>query len=434
MKKKFALIISILLSLILTGCEAFVELPAPTTTREKVSLKVTTTWAGKNMSSQQYQAFVKAFTTTTGIEIIDNSETADERFKQRVQTDFRVGSEPDVMFYFTGEDAESMIKAGKLVSVEEIREDYPEYADNISEDAMIPSEVDGRCYSVPAYGYWEALYVNTKVCKEAGIAIPDERTTWSEFMAMCEKVKEAGYIPIAASIASEPHYLFEYFVYNNSTEGTQAEIPEVKGDEAYIAWEKGVEQIKALYERGFFSKDSLYSDDDVSFRRFLNNEAAFCINGSWMIATILKENASKYSDYTVTYVPGSAARKSTDIIGGFSSGWYISRKAWADPDKRDAAVEFVKYMTQNSVIDNMANITMGATSLKSGAVYRDTSGSLVQKAAVEMFNGKTDMVPAVQDKLSADERAPFMDSIKDVVSGKIESSELLDEFLRSRRD
>jgi len=434
MKRKLTGIISLITILsLLCGCEWIGSVKRPETTEETVSLSVKTTWSGKSIASQNYQKFITAFTKTTGVEILDSSETSDESFKQRIITDFQVGDEPDVMYFFTGNDADSIIKAGKVVSVEEIREVYPEFASNIEPEAFQVSKRDGRVYSVPAYGYWEAMYVNLQVCEEAGIDLPDENTTWDEFMDMCEKVKDAGFTPISASIASEPHYLFEYFIYNNSFDGTQALLPEVEGDEAYTAWENGLTQLRDMYNKGYFAKDALYCDDATSFELFLDNKAAFCINGSWMIPTILAEKSAKATNYAVTFVPGSDARKNTDMIGGFSSGWYISRKAWDDPDKREAAVKLVEYMTQSSIIESFASITLGATALKGKAQYSDASYSMIQQYAADMLELKTSLVPAVQDNLDASVRAPLMDSIQDIVSGKKPVKLVLDTFLRNEK-
>ena len=62
------------------------------------------------------------------------------------------------------------------------------------------SPVDGKNYSVPVNGYWEGLFVNKDVLKEAGVEAPTADTTWDEFMTMCETIKKAGYTPIAASL------------------------------------------------------------------------------------------------------------------------------------------------------------------------------------------------------------------------------------------
>ncbi|MBE5857379.1 MAG: extracellular solute-binding protein [Lachnospiraceae bacterium] len=434
MKRKLISIISLIAMVtLLCGCQIIEPAKKQAPVAKKVTLNVTTTWSGRNIASQNYQKFVSAFSKSTGIDIVDSSETADEAFKQRIIADFQVGDEPDAMYFFTGNDADALIKAGKVVSVNEIREIYPDFANNIEDEAFQVSDHDGKIYSVPTYGYWEAMYVNFDVCKAAGVEVPDENTTWDEFMDICEKIKKAGYIPISASIASEPHYLFEYFIYNNSANGSQGELPKEVGDDAYKAWEAGLTQFRDVYQAGYFSPDALFCDDATCFNRFLNNEAAFCISGSWMIPTILAEKSSKATNYGVTFVPGTDARKNTEMIGGFSSGWYISKKAWDDPGKRDAAVKFVEYMTKNSIIESFATITLGATSLKGKAQYIDTTYSTIQKSAASMLEKKTGLVPAVQDKVDATVRSPLMDSIQDIVSGKTPVKRVLDRFIESEK-
>lgn len=39
--------------------------------------------------------------------------------------DFETGSEPDVLFFFTNADADPIINAGRVISIEDIREVYP---------------------------------------------------------------------------------------------------------------------------------------------------------------------------------------------------------------------------------------------------------------------------------------------------------------------
>ena len=85
-------------------------------------------------------------------------------------TDFETGTEPDVLFYFNGNDSDAIVSAGKVVSLDEIRAAYPEFATNMKDDMLVPSAVDGKVYSVPVNGYWESMYVNTKVLEAAGVS------------------------------------------------------------------------------------------------------------------------------------------------------------------------------------------------------------------------------------------------------------------------
>ena len=118
-------------------------------------LNITTTFAGEESNVLNYQNAVQAWMDKTGCVVNDSSATADEAFKARVVSDFETGAEPDVLFYFNGNDSNPFVEAGKGVSIDEIRKVYPDYASNMK-DSMLEataSPADGVCYSVPFYGY-----------------------------------------------------------------------------------------------------------------------------------------------------------------------------------------------------------------------------------------------------------------------------------------
>lgn len=100
------------------------ESPAESEPEAKpVELTVTTTFAGEDTNAQNYKDAVKAWEESTGNTVVDTSATANETFKMRVTTDFETGSEPDVLFFFNGADANSFIEAGKVVSYPSTKSD-----------------------------------------------------------------------------------------------------------------------------------------------------------------------------------------------------------------------------------------------------------------------------------------------------------------------
>lgn len=435
MKKKIVLMSSIC-ALVLTGCSLSGFSGSGQSNPEKkasITLDVTTTWAGTDGGSATYQRYLRQYMRESGNVINDFSGGSDETFKQRIQMDFEVGGESDVLFYFTGSDANAFIQAGKVVPIKTIQEKYPEYASNLDEETFVASEVDGEVYALPVYGYWEALFVNKKICKEAGVKIPDENTTWEEFMDICSKIREAGYTPIAASLAKEPHYWFEFALYNQMSQKTHDQIPVSLDEPSGQAWMAGLSDLKGMFQKGYFLRNTLYTSADESFQSFLDGEAAFLVDGSWKIGTIVS-NAENVDDFTVTYVPGKGERKGTDIIGGFSSGWYITTKAWEDPEKQAAAVEFISYMTSDKAVSDFASISLSATALKNGASYDEDSLNQLQKDAVAMLENKTSISTAVQDRLSVQCRAPLFDGMPNIVTGKVEIEDALQEFFDLRRE
>ena len=429
--KKTVVLISSVMALLLTGCTGASQMPKNNQIAP-VELNVTTTWSGTDGNSETYQRYIDRYMKETGTVINDSSGDSDETFKKRVLMDFEVGGEPDVLFYFNGSDADTFIKAGKVVPLSTIRAEYPDFVTNLDDAAFVPSGVDGKVYAVPVYGYWEAMYVNKEVCRQAGVEPPDKDTTWEEFLQICEKIKNAGYTPIAASLAKEPHYWFEFVLYNQVAPSSHGVIPTSLDSETGQAWCRGLSDLKEMYENGYFLKNTLYTSSDESFQSFMDGKAAFMVDGSWKLGTIL-QRAEDPENFGVTFVPAKGERKNTDIIGGFSSGWYITQKAWDDPEKREAAMNFITFMTSDQVVSDFASVTLSATTLKNGTQYDASDFSTLQMEAVDMLDQKTSIVSAVQDSLSVQSRSPLFDGMSDIVTGKTEVETAMQEFLELRK-
>ena len=416
MRKALALVLCGAMAVSMVGCGSSNsgKKTSDETSKKSVKLSVTTTYAGEDTNAQNYKDAVAAWESKTGNKVDDSSATSDETFKSRITTNFETGSEPDVLFFFNGVDSNQFVEQGKVVSVDEIRKEYPDYASNMKDDMLGASPVDGKNYSIPVNGFWEGMFVNKEVLKKAGVDVPTKDTTWDEFLQMCEKIKKAGYTPIAASLLEIPHYWFEYSIYNFDSPTTHNTVPAKVDDAAGKAWVSGLEDIKTLYEKGYFPANTLTAKDDETFQLFTNDKAAFLCDGSWKVGGI--ESAVKDPEnYTVTYVPGKGDRKSTDIIGGISMGYYITKKAWDDPEKRAAAVDFVEYMTSDEMVSKFAGT--GVTELKNGKTPADNMTAL-SKDAVTFSAGVTAISPAVQDNLSEAVRKPIFGEMSSIVQGK----------------
>lgn len=414
MKKALALVLAGAMAASLVGCGNSSEGgKTDESSKKSVKLSVTTTYAGEDTNAQNYKDAVAAWEKKTGNKVDDSSATSDEAFKSRIITDFETGSEPDVLFFFNGVDSNQFVEQGKVVSIDEIRKEYPEYASNMRDELLGASPVDGKNYSVPVNGYWEGLFVNKEVCQKAGVEVPTAETTWEDFLKICEKIKKAGYAPIAASLQEIPHYWFEFSIYNFNSVATHNTVPATTTDAAGKAWVNGIKDIKTLYEKGYFPENTLTATDAETFQMFTSDKAAFLIDGSWKVGGI-EEAVDDIDNFTVTYVPGKGERKTTDIIGGLSMGYYISKKAWDDPDKRAAAVDFVQYMTNDENVSKFSGTAV--TALKNGVTPSDDLSALA-KDAITFSAGTTGISPAVQDNLSEAARAPIFGEMGAIVKG-----------------
>ncbi|MBQ6509538.1 MAG: extracellular solute-binding protein, partial [Flexilinea sp.] len=249
---------------------------------ENVTLNVVTSYGGDDGNRANFEAAVAEYEAQTGNKVNDGSATSNEEWKARVLTDFETGSEPDVLFFFTNADAEPFVSAGKVVSIDEIRAEYPDYATNMK-DSMLAVASDGKNYAVPSYGYWENMFVNKSVLDACGIEVPGPDYTWDQFLADCQTILDNGYTPIACSLVEVPHYWFEFVVMNNGTLANQLDVPASMDDAAAAKWVAGLNDLKDLYERGFFPKNTLTATDAETVAMFGEGEAAFLIDGSWKV-------------------------------------------------------------------------------------------------------------------------------------------------------
>ena len=407
MKKTFVLLVIVMVLAAVLSAAA-----------ENVTLNVVTSYGGDDGNRANFEAAVAEYEARTGNKVNDGSATSNEEWKARVLTDFETGSEPDVLFFFTNADAEPFVSAGKVVSIDEIRAEYPDYATNMK-DSMLAVASDGKNYAVPSYGYWENMFVNKSVLDACGIEVPGPDYTWDQFLADCQTILDNGYTPIACSLVEVPHYWFEFVVMNNGSLENHLDVPASMDDAAAAKWVAGLNDIKDLYERGFFPKNTLTATDAETVAMFGEGEAAFLIDGSWKVGYFTGNHEDTLEDYAISYVPGKGERSASEAIGGISMGYFITRKAWEDPAKREAAVEFVSYLTSDEVLSSF--VTTEVTALVNGA--KPEGLNLLQQSAADANAAITGIAGAVQDTISSEAKGDLFGNIQNVVTGKMTAEE-----------
>ncbi len=441
MKRFIALLLALVMVLGLTACGGTekapaategAQAPAPETKAEEaeapkapVTLNIVTSYGGDDGNRKNFEAAIDSYEAATGNKINDGSATSNEEWKAKVLTDFETGSEPDVLFFFTNADADPIINAGKVVSIEEIREVYPDYATNMR-DSMMAVAADGKHYAVPSSGFWENMFVNKSVLDACGIAVPGPDYTWDQFLADCETIKSNGYTPIACSLFEVPHYWFEFAVMNNGTLANQLDVPASADDAAGQKWAAALNDIKDLYEKGYFPSNTLTATDAETVALFGEGEAAFLIDGSWKVGYFTENHADNLEDYVISYVPAKGDRKASEAIGGISMGYFISRKAWEDPEKQAAAVALIAHLTSDEVLSTF--VTTEVTALVNGA--KPSGLNLIQQSAADANANITGVIGAVQDTITSEAKGDLFGNVQKVVTGQMTAEEAVESAIK----
>ena len=117
------------------------------------------------------------------------------------------------------------------------------------------------------------------------------------------------------------------------------------------------------------------------------------------------------------------------MVGGISSGYYITRQAWEDPEKQAAAVNFVEYMTSDSVVPAFAQ--HAASALKNAPEVDESQFNALQVKAMEMMSGVTSLTGAVQDLFMGDCRVSTFDGMPEIVTGRVAAEDAVAEGLET---
>ncbi|MDF2486520.1 MAG: family 1 extracellular solute-binding protein [Herbinix sp.] len=307
-----------------------------------VTLTTVSMFGGTDANAGNYQAINAQFMKDYPyISIEDDSQSVDQDWKTKIAADFAVGNEPDVIQYFTDANASDVLAAGKFVTIDEIRAVYPEYAADTLDTALVAaSNPDGVLRAVPTTGYWEGLFCNKDLFDRYGLELP---TDWDKMAKAIETFQTNGIIPIAVSLNNVPHYWIEFLILSAAGPEGYTNVPIIAPED----WCKGLEMFKTLREMGAFPIDTDTIDNDFAGELFKNKEAAMQLDGSWYSGGIPDQKNTVVVSFPV--IPEGKAQPG-NMVGGISSGFYITKKAWEDPDKRDAAVKFVMAHTNSQSV------------------------------------------------------------------------------------
>lgn len=402
-----------ILSVSLCACGIGTPEKMSETYEEPVTLKTVSMYAEEDPNTIVYQSINEEFMAENeNIYIEDNSQISSQNWKALIAADFAVDNEPDVIQFFTDGNASEVLKADKFVTVEEIQRIYPDYArDTLPVALEAAKNPDGVMRAVPTTGYWEGLYCNKDLFDEYGLSLPND---WESFLKAIRVFKENGIIPVAATLSEIPHYWVEHFLLFESGEDGYVKVPETVPED----WIAALEQLKWLKEQGAFPDNVLTIDGAYAKELFNKKKAAMQLEGSWCLSSIPDQENTVVCAFPA---PEGAKAEKGSIIAGISSGFYITKRAWNDPAKREAAVKFVMAHTcQEAVQRYWQGVGQAATE-----VTAQKNMTPLEISGMKFSQGAKKIYTPSDSRLSQASYSILVAGVAEVVSGSKDARELL---------
>lgn len=348
-------------------------------------LRTVSCFAGLDASSGTYTRLLAQWEEQTGNTVQDASAPSDEAWKTGVLMDFAAGNEPDLLFFFA-RTADSAYLLDRVVPIAQINAAYPEL--HIPENPAC-TEADGAIYAVPVRSYWEGLFCNTDLFAAYGMELP---TTWAKLEAAVAAFRKNGVVPISASLSDVPHYVAEFALLAACTPEEYLARPS-KGQAVPEGWVRGMALIRSLYRMGAFPDNVNTTDENYTSQLFRDKRSAMQLDGSWFANSLPEANM----DTTVVLPFPAWGTGAGGVIGGVSMGFYLTRHAWEDVNKRDAAVQLLAYLSTGDNARALGGfqftgaLLQSALTLTNSALAAPVQDQMSQEARNEWFR----LVPAV---------------------------------------
>ncbi|WP_160032431.1 ABC transporter substrate-binding protein [Paenibacillus sp. An7] len=291
-------------------------------------------------------------------EIISNFETDNpgikvsmqtfpsEQYQTTAQAKLMDGSVGDVFASFPGAQFESLAKAGIYTDLT-----GESFVDNYKPDLIKSGAKEDKQYALPYNLIYNIPVYNVGLFEKYGLTPPDD---WEGFLALCEKLKSEGIIPLAFPGADiGPGQFMNPMMMNNAPD--EEIFAKLEAGDAKLTdewWVKTLAQFKELNDKGYFQDGALGTNTDGAIALFVQEKAAMLATGSYSMSAILAGNPDLSLNLLAPITVASSEAKYEGIhTTTFMLGVNSKSK---HPEE---AKKFLAYLSSTEVASKVANET-----------------------------------------------------------------------------
>lgn len=338
-------------------------------------------------------------------------------YKTKLQTAMASGNPPDVFYSLPGGYLKAFVDSGQVLPLD----DY--MAKDGWKDSFLPSALpsvsfNGKTYAAPIDIDAAVIWYDKKLFASHGWQAP---TTWDEFLALCEKIKSAGIVPVALGNKDSwpATFWFQYAEMRLHGSGVVSDFvagePDATfGPEAPEA--AGV--LQTLSQKGYFPKGANGMSDAEANILFLNGKAAMVLNGTWQIGM----TADAPAGFDLGYFPfptfAQGKGDQSDVLAGVAASFAVSQKA----KNKDSAVAFLKFLTSEEAMKKYVQVRKTMVTRK-GATTAQDAGPVLAGVVQDVVDKAPHLDAFYDTALSPKATEVYYKSLQGLIDGSVQPQE-----------
>lgn len=275
------------------------------------------------------------------------------RVWEQLRPRFVNNTPPDLVFPGWGMDHWGLVAEGQVMALDDALSQKPAEGEGTWRDTFNPRllelcQQDGKTWMLPlyvmVYGWWH----DPNLFKANGWTVPQ---TWSELLALCEKIKAKGIAPITYQ-GQYPYYMLDGMLlpWCLSAGGAATVIAAQNLEPG--AWKspamlKAATMIDELNQKGYLQAGAVGMSHTEAQMQFLLGKAAMVPCGSWL-SSEMKEQVAQMNpkpkiEFFVPPVLDDGPGDPTALLIGIEP-WMVPTKA----KNPQAGIELFRFMTSLS--------------------------------------------------------------------------------------
>ncbi|HEX3044980.1 MAG TPA: extracellular solute-binding protein [Bacillota bacterium] len=319
----------------------------PALAREK-SIRITI-WTinqpGIDVTGDWIEREIKLFEAANPEIIVEHSYWKNQSYKTNLKLAMFGGEGPDLLYNWGGESELIYSREGLLY---DLTGDLGKDKWGLSPGMFATHSYQGKVYGIPVSPSAEVIWYNKDLFLKNGWETPQ---TWDEFLMLCGKIKNKGYIPIAIG-GQEPWTILYPYMYLVDRLGGSELYQSAKNRQASFTdpgFVKAFQLLQDLAKKEYLPREVLSLNYRQATELMIEDKALMMFMGNWqyqLLTNQMRQDFNKWDFFPFPVLRGG--KGSPDSIIGSVEGYSVKKS----PNSK-TAVKFLKFLcSRKSLIEN----------------------------------------------------------------------------------
>lgn len=275
---------------------------------------------------------------------IEMTSYGDEEIKDKTRVLLGSADAPDIYFTWSGERITQYVDSGNALDISKYLEEDSEWKDSFNQAILDCCNKNGSYWAIPwDYSCKEMVY-NKKIFAEAGVT--ETPKTWNELLDVCQKVKDAGFTPIA--LGNQYSWVVCHYITSLNGKMVPADVLNSNytlenaefSDPGYA---EALDLMKDLFDKGYVNEDVNSCTWEMSEAMVQEGKAAMVYEENQNLVNYEKSLGDDWGWFDLPEVQGSKGE------AGYITGGPDVFMVNSESEHPDEAVKFLKWLTSDEV-------------------------------------------------------------------------------------